>query len=214
MKTILLAVTGLCLTLTSLCQVQFNVFAGPQTTTAAYSANDVEQETTSKYGFQLGMGMKVPIEGSLYFAPAIYYSMKGYEVTFTQFVFPPDVEALDNNTSFHTLETAFLLQYDFSKKASHFYINIGPSLDFQLSGKEKYNTATKQVDQSIPFAFDKYGHYAASGIFRLGYEMSNGFFLFAQYTHGLASISNADDGPSIRHRVAGISIGKSFKCKK
>jgi hypothetical protein len=201
---------GLLMALSVHSQVQFSAFAGPQFTTASYNLQGVKQETTNKYGFQAGMGMKVPFEGRLYFAPAIYYSLKGYKVKFTRFAFPPDATATDNNTTFHTVETAALLQYDFSGKPDHFFIKAGPSLDFQLFGKEKFTTPLEEVDRNIPFGYDKYGHYSANMLFHFGYEMKNGFFIYGQYSHGLASINNADNGPSIRHRVFGISIGKFF----
>jgi hypothetical protein len=208
MKFFLLIAATLMFTTQAMAQVQWSVFAGPQLTTASYAIQSVKQKTSYKPGFQLGIGLKVPFEGSLYFAPAAYYSLKGYKVDFTRFVYPPDIKATNNNTSFHTVELAALLQYDFNTQPGHFYIKAGPSLDFQVFGKEKFDTLTGQVDRSIPFGYDKYGHYSANMLLQLGYELKNGFFLYGQYSHGLANINNNDYGPSIRHRVFGISIGK------
>jgi len=192
----------------ALSQVRFSLFAGPQMSFASYTVQYVKQETSSKAGFHAGMGMKVPVEGRLYFAPAIYYSMKGYKVVYNRFAYPPGPEALDNNTTFHTVETAVLAQYDFNDREDHFFFRVGPSIDFQLFGKEKFHTNNGDVDRSTPFGFDKYGHFAANMIFQLGYETPGGVFINGQYSHGLASINNADYGPRIRHRVLGISIGK------
>jgi hypothetical protein len=63
-------------------QNQLAIFAGPQATTAKYTVLDKEQKTTMKYGFQAGVSMKVPFENKIFFAPAAFYSMKGYKVTF------------------------------------------------------------------------------------------------------------------------------------
>jgi hypothetical protein len=189
-------------------QVKYSLFGGVQTTSASYTAQSVKQKTSNKFGGQLGLGMKVPFETRLSFAPAIYYSMKGYKVVYNRFLYPPDVTATDNNTLFHTVETAFLLHYDFNDRPSHVFLKLGPSLDFQLFGKEKFNTPTGMVDRKIPFGFDKYGHYSANMIVQLGYEMEGGVYFFGHYSHGLANINNADGGPSIRHRAFGISIGK------
>lgn len=153
-------------------------------------------------------GLKVPFENRLYFAPSAFYSMKGYKAAYTHFAYPPDTLATDNNTTFHTFETAFLLQYDFSSQPNHFLVKFGPSLDFHLFGKEKFNTATGLVSRNTPFGFDKYGHYSANFLLNFGYEMKSGFFILGQYTHGIASINNADGGPRIRHRAFGIAIGK------
>jgi hypothetical protein len=189
-------------------QVQFNIFGGPNVTTAGYRVESTKQNTSVKYGFQLGMGAKVVFDNQLYFAPAAFYSMKGYKVKFTNFAFPPSPDATDNNTTFHTFELAFLLQYDFNNNPDHFFLKVGPTLDFQVFGKEKFNTPTGMVDRKTPFGYDKYGHYSANALVQFGYEMKNGFFFFGQYSHGLGDINNADGGPSIRHKGFGISIGK------
>jgi hypothetical protein len=61
-------------------QSQFGFFGGPQASTAHYAVNGVKQSTSYNYGFQLGMGWKIPFDKNLYFAPAFFYSMKGYKV--------------------------------------------------------------------------------------------------------------------------------------
>ncbi|MEI9808722.1 MAG: hypothetical protein WDO16_13160 [Bacteroidota bacterium] len=60
--------------------------------------------------------------------------------------------------------------------------------------------------------FGVYGHYSANMLVQFGFE-TGGFMLFGQYSHGIANINNADNGPSIKHRVfvflsANISIQK------
>jgi hypothetical protein len=189
-------------------QVKYSIFGGPQVTSANYSVEGVKQKTSYKPGVQLGLGMKVPFEVKLYFAPVLYYSMKGYKARFTRFANPPDLTATDNNTVFHNIEAGFLFQYDFNEKPSHMFFKLGPSLDFQYFGKEKFNTPGGLVKRKIPYAYDQYGHFGANLVFHLGYEMGNGVFIFGQYSHGLANINNADAGPNIQHRAFGISIGK------
>lgn len=196
-------------------QNRFGIFGGPQITTARYSVEGHKQKTDNKYGFQAGATMKVPFEGSLYFAPTAFYSMKGYKVAFTQFAFPPDQNATDNNTVLHTFELAALLQVDLGANPGHFFIKGGPSLDFQLFGKEKYNLQNGgEVNKSMKFDYAAYGHFSANAIAIFGYETIDGFSIFAQYSHGLASINNADMGPKIKHRAYGITIGKYFNNKK
>ena len=63
-------------------QNQVALFAGPQMSTANYSIRNQKQETGFKYGLHAGIGMKVPFDGFLYFAPSVYYSYKGYDVTY------------------------------------------------------------------------------------------------------------------------------------
>ena len=196
-------------------QIRFGIFGGPQTSSAKYTIMNVKQPCENKYGFQAGVGWKIDFENHLYFAPAAFYSFKGYKVKFNRYLFPPDTAAIDNNVSVHTFELAFLLQYDFGKKPDHLFIKAGPSLDFQLTGTEKFNLKTGgSVDRSMPFGFDKYGHYSANLLIQFGYESKTGFMIFGQYTHGLMNLNNNDGGPQIRYRVYGISIGKYFNKKR
>ena len=190
-------------------QTQFGLFAGPQSTWAKYTLKGEKQETSNKVGFQLGGAFKVPFEERLFFAPAAFYSMKGYKVDLQKRAFPPDTSAVDNNTTIHTFELAFLLQYELGKKEQHFFIKAGQSLDFQLSGKEEYHKKDGSlVSQDMKFAFDAYVRVGANAVIQFGYEMKKGYFIYGQYSHGIGGIANADKGPRIFHRVAGITIGK------
>lgn len=199
-------------------QVEWALFAGPQSTNAKYYVKGTKQKTESKYGFQAGVALKVPFEGKLFFAPEGFYSLKGYKVTYDQFVYPPGPTAYDNNTTFHCFELAALLQYDFGNNPSHMFIKGGPALDFHLFGKETFNTigtgSGSTVSRNTKFGPGEYGRYSANMLLQLGYETNSGFLIFAQYTHGLASINNADYGPSIRHRIYGLSFGKYLNRKK
>lgn len=194
---------------------EFGIFAGPQATSANYKIRDSKQKTDYKFGFHIGGMMKVPFESNLYFAPAAFYSMKGYKVTFNRPSFPPDSTAIDNNTTFHNFELAALLQLDFSNKPGHFFIKAGPSLDFQLKGKETFKRQSDpQVSRNIKFGFADYGHYSANFLAQLGYETADGLIISGQVTLGLTNIINTDKGPQVLHNAFGISIGKYFKRNK
>jgi hypothetical protein len=204
---------------TSVCygQSRFGIFAGPQTTTAKYTIAKRKQSNNYKYGFQVGAGWKIPFDNKLFFTPAAFYSLKGYKVKFNRYVRPPEIKAIDNNTSIHTFELAFLLQYDLDNQASHFFIKAGPSFDFQLFGKEKFNLKNDGglVDRSMTYSlYDDYGRYSVNLLLQFGYETGGGITIFGQYSHGLISLNNAEDGPRIHHRVYGISIGKYLNKKR
>jgi hypothetical protein len=195
-------------------QNKIAIFAGAQANGTKYTVVDIKQKSDFKFGYQAGISMKVPFDSKLFFAPAVFYSMKGYAVTFKNYAFPPDVTAKDNSTTLQTVELAGLLQLDFSSKPSHLFLKAGPSLDFQLIGKEKYNLINgSSVKRNMTFGFGDYGHFSANMIAQLGYETKSGFMVFAQYNHGLSNINNADNGPQILHRVYGISVGKYLKRK-
>jgi len=215
MKKIILLSAFIALILACHSQPRFSIFAGPQTSTVKYSVTDIKQSAQNKYGFQAGFGWKIPFENHLFFSPAAFYSLKGYKVKFNRYAFPPDTAATDNKTSIHTFELAFLLQLDLGNQPDHFFIKAGPSLDFQLAGKEKFHLKNGTlVDRGMGYGFTQYGHYSANLLIQLGFETKDGLLFFGQYSLGLGNLNNADGGPSIRHRVLGLCIGKYFNHKK
>lgn len=214
MKLLFSALT-LFLTLSVRGQVQYGVFASPQITDVRYMINDKKQESSLKFGVNLGFQMKVPFEGRLNFSPSIMYNLRGYDVKFDSPVFPPDSSAIDNNTAFHTIELAFLLQHDLKIEPGHLFFRIGPSLDFALFGNEKFNTKMNTtVDRAMKFDFATYGHYLVSAILQFGYEAKGGLFFYGYYNYSLTTMNNADGGPRIGNRAAGLTIGKYLKKKK
>ena len=194
-------------------QLQYGIFAGPQVTDARYVINEKRQESSLKFGFNAGLQFKIPFEHRLSFAPSIMYNLRGYKIDkFVGIAFPPDSLAANVNTSFHTIELAFLLQHDFSLQPGHIFIRFGPSLDFALFGNEKFTTINNtSVDRKMKFSFSDYGHYLASAIVQLGYETENGWFFYGHYNYSLTTMNNWDYGPGIGNRAAGLTIGKYFK---
>lgn len=215
MKRLQLVMTALGLATAVTGQVSFGIFGGPQSTSARYVIDNSVQKTNYKYGYQGGVCWDVEFEGNLHFSPSLFYSLKGYKVNLNKPAYPPDVTATDNNVTLHTFEIAPLLQVDLSKKPDHFFIKGGPSLDLQLYGTEKYHLLNgKMVSHSMKFSYKDYGRFGANLIGQLGYETGSGYIFFAQYTYAIGSISNANNGPRILHRVLGFSIGKYFIRKK
>ena len=197
-------------------QVDLVLFAGPQSTVTHYTVKEVKQPASSKIGLMAGAGLKVPFENQLYFFPSVYYSLKGYKVTLNDPAFPPTEFAKNNNTTIHTIEVAPMFQVDLSKKPSHLFVRVGIGVDFAFSGREKFDTvstngATGPVDRAMVFSFGDYGRFSASGNFHLGYESAQRWSVFGFYNHGFGSMNNADGGPKIFHRIAGISLGWRLK---
>lgn len=207
-KIALLLFCGSILALQGNSQVRTYLFAGPQFSSASYKVGDEKQKASFKPGFQAGVGLKVPFDNQLYFAPTVFYSLKGYKVTLDNGAFPPDTSAINNNVSVHAVEIGFLLHLELSKSTNHLFLRAGPSLDFALVGREKFDKRNGggSVNRPMKFGFGDYGRYLASGIVQFGYETPR-YYIMAQYHGTLGSISNADDGPKIKHRVMGLSAG-------
>jgi hypothetical protein len=195
----------------STAQTGFALIGGMQAVSVNYKVRDIKQTTSFKPGFIIGASYKIEFEKNIFFSPAVFYSYKGYKVTLDQSAYPPDVEAIKNNVAVHTLELAPMLEYDFSLSAKHFFIKAGPSLDIQLHGKEKVTLINETtVSRTMKYGFAEYGRYAGSVILQFGYKFSKDCFVQAYYSHGLANLNNADNGPNIKYRIAGMSFGRYF----
>lgn len=196
----------------SAAQTRFALFAGAHAVMADYKVRGVKQNTDFKPGFLIGVNSKIEFENKLYFSPSLFYSYKGYKVTLNQAAYPPDLEAIKNDISVHALEISTLLEYDFTHNPSHFFVKFGPAVEMLLAGREKTLLINgNTVSRSMKFGFTAYGRYAASAVIQFGYKLKNDFFLQVHYAHGLSNLNNADAGPSIKYRIAGLSIGKFLK---
>ena len=197
-------------------QMEFGVFAGPHVSSAGYSVNGERQPTDYKYGFHLGAGCKIPFENKVSFVPTLSYKMMGYKVVFNLPSLPPDLLAKDNSTHFHEIDVDLLLQCDFGKRRGHLFLRAGPSFNFILWGKEKFNLATGEyVDRNMKFSvLNSYGRYGASIVGQVGFETSGGFTICAHYVQGLVDMNNEDKGPTINNRLVGVTFGMFFKSAK
>lgn len=194
---------------------QLTVFAGPQLRWAKYAIRGADQKTESKMGFMAGVGLKTQVEGPVYFAPQLYYSQKGYKVTFDRPAFPPDSAAKNNDVTVHAIELAPLIQVNFSHGASYGFFRVGPAFDVAVSGTEAFDsTGNKRISRNMKFDFGNYSIVTINGNVQLGYQHQSGLVVVAQYSHGMTSLNNADYGPTIFHRLLGISVGWKFGQKR
>lgn len=216
MKLLVSAAFILLLQTTINAQNQLGIYGGIQSNNVKYLIDATKQDTKMKVGFHLGANMKIPFESNLFFAPAVTYSYKGYDVTFNKYAVPPDANAANNSTTYHTVEFSPLLQVDLGKNSTHPFIRFGPSIDVLFAGKEKYDlrgggSISRKMNISMSGI---YGMFGASLLGQFGVETKSGFSIFAHYNYGIASISNQDGGPRILHRIFGISVGKYLKKDK
>ncbi|HWI92625.1 MAG TPA: outer membrane beta-barrel protein [Flavisolibacter sp.] len=196
-------------------QVQFACFAGGQATSARYLVDGAKQPNRYKPGTMGGVAVKVEFDNQLYFFPAVFYNLKGYKVTLNHPAFPPSELAKGVDLTVHTIEVAPLLHFDFNKKASHFFVRFGPSVDYGYYGTESVDTVSSSgaratVYRRMRFDFTEYGHFTAQANLHFGYETGKGLMMFAFYQRGFGSMNNHDGGPKIFHRIIGISAGWLF----
>jgi hypothetical protein len=216
MEKIVAAFLGLILSVSVNAQkTTYGIMAGAQMSTAKYVIRGNDQKTGYKYGPVGGLIIKIPFENHLFFTPSFYYNRKGYTVQLKDTAYPPGIDAVANETSINTIDIAPLFTITMSNKPSHCFVQFGPIFDAVINGKEKVTLSDGSiVNRPMPFSFADYGRITALVAGRFGYESSSGFFVSAQYAYGLGSLNNADFGPSIRHRTAGLMLGKYFNRKE
>ncbi|HUC80684.1 MAG TPA: outer membrane beta-barrel protein [Flavisolibacter sp.] len=194
---------------------QVTIFAGPQMTSAQYGIRGANQETSYKTGFMGGVGLKAFLEGPVYFSPMLFFSRKGYDVTFDRPNFPPDSGAVNNSVVVNTIELAPLLQINFSNKESYGFVRFGPSFDFNLSGRETFDsTSGRRISRDMKFSFGDYSYATVSMNVQTGFQHRSGFTAFVFINAALSSLNNADYGPKIFHRVGGVALGWTLGKKK
>jgi hypothetical protein len=212
MKKIVVAFLSLLLTSSLWAQKStFGILAGAQATSAKYVIRGNEQKTGYKYGPLGVLIIKIPFENHLEFTPSFYYNRKGYTVVLKDTAAPPGIDAIGNDVALNTIDIAPLFNITMSKNPSHCFFQFGPVFDAVINGREKVtlNDGTT-VDRPMKFSFADYGRITVSLTGRFGYEAASGFFVATQYSYGLGSLNNADFGPSIKHRIFGLMIGKFF----
>lgn len=192
-------------------RAQVRLFGGAQITTANYSIRNAEQPTTSRLGFLGGIGLTNQIEGPLYFSPSLYYSRKGYKVTYNRQANPPDSAALNNRVTVNAICFSPQLQWNFSGGPRYFFVRLGPSLDVAFNGREVFDTTGgPPVDRSMLFSSLGYSPITASANVQVGFAQQKGLGFFAFYEHGLSSLNNKDFGPVILHRIGGVAVAWQF----
>ncbi|RYY98903.1 MAG: PorT family protein [Chitinophagaceae bacterium] len=208
-KTSLLLAAGLVSLAAPAQKTQYGVFAGAQLTNAHYVLHGRQQKTEAKPGAHFGVMLSIPFENRLVFTPSLYYSLKGFKVALTDTSSLPGVDAVANDITLHSVELAPLFTIYMGKGTARPFVQFGPTVDFAFYGRERLVLNTgRRVERQVHFSNNDYGHITAALLVRLGYETRKGVLFGAHYSHGVGSLNNNDFGPTIKHRIFGVSVGK------
>ncbi|MFA6058861.1 MAG: porin family protein [Taibaiella sp.] len=172
-------------------------------------------QPTSVVGFKIGGVVDVPIIAGLHFQPGLFFLTKGSE-TNADILDLGTVVVTNKRSSIklNTLEVSLNLVYNFNfKNGGALFGFAGPYLGYNLSGKEKYTfkvadkvtaegTNTKLIGSEANQlkAFD-YGMNVG-----LGYKLPMGLYFRAQYSLGLANLSNVKN-TDVKSTYLGVSVG-------
>lgn len=162
------------------------------------SNSSLDEYKKSARGIQAGIAFQAGITPGFSVVPELYFMRKGGILKVNN----PFTNS-ESTLRFNTIELPLLARFHFGK----LYFNAGPSVAYNISGKQKMN------DQSVKLSFDN-----TSGGFRrfdAGVQMGGGFeFPFKQkrialdirYVHGLTNMAH---GAEMYNRALMISVNFS-----
>jgi hypothetical protein len=214
----LLFVAGISLlSVASFAQVQFGAQIGGNLAsgTSKYEEGSitVDQDLKSKFGFLVGAVAEMPISSAISFRPELNFIQKGakYEETIQGITIKDEI-------TLNYLELPLNFVYNFDAGAGKFFVGLGPSIGFGLSGKAKYSeTGFPEEEVDVKFDGEKNPtdgkrHLKAidfGGNFLAGYKMANGLFINLGYTIGFSNIDPADNY-TYKNNGFAIKLGYMF----
>jgi hypothetical protein len=215
-------------------QSKFGIHAG------AISANiketydgDSEIDFKSKISFRAGVHASFPLSSNVSIMPQLNYVSKGTRIDESEstdmFGFPYSITVKGNYTmNYLELPVHFVYNQPMAKGNS-FFIGIGPSFSYGLSGNAKVditendNGVIYEESESIDIKFDgkdnatandNYGHYKAFefGLSMIaGYHFTPNFFVNLNFNQGLSNINpDETDKGETKTSYFGLGIGYYF----
>jgi hypothetical protein len=138
-------------------------------------------------GLIAGGYYRIRLRRTLAFQPEFFFIAKGWE----------EDGYIDYPSNYFELPLN-LLYTAFGKKGSTFYLGGGPAPAINMNQQGYFGsyTTVKQFDLGVNFL--------------AGYEIPIGFALNVQYTYGVLNINTLGDGPVLKNRCFGVTIGYTF----
>jgi hypothetical protein len=116
-----------------------------------FQFSDDEQvfDQQTKFGFQVGGTIDLPLKEMIHFAAELYYSNKGKKTLITD-------TGLTNDAKYHFLEAPILLRFTFnagrvSSGMVKWHLDIGPTISYWLGGKGNLYADGPTVEYKIEF---------------------------------------------------------------
>lgn len=205
MKKILLLATAATISLNSNAQLSI----APELGFQMYKMNEKISGTKIDFkfrpSFRIGVNATYAINNNISIDGALFYSVKGAKF---------DESGIKATTSLNYLEIPIFVNYHFgTSDNNHFFAGAGPYVGYCISGKTKQDGAG---DNKLEIGSDKTKDDIKPMDFGLnanvGYQMSNGLYLRAFYSLGLANAMPGGDADNvIKNMGFGLSAGYRFK---
>jgi len=205
MKKILLLATAAVISLSSNAQFTIAPEVGFQMYKSTLKVGGTKIDSKFKPGFRIGANATYLLGKKLSIDAGLFYSVKGTKY---------DESISKSTTNINYLEIPVFVNYQFGDKdKNHFFVGAGPYLGYCLGGKTK---GDGQDDYKLKVGSDKAKDDVKPLDFGLnanvGYQMSNGLYLRAFYSLGLANTTPGGDGDNATKNMGfGLSAGYRLK---
>lgn len=231
-KIILLLTVVLVATLFVQAQVSIGVHGNVIGASMKNTEDGQDLDFDNRFSWKGGLVAQVPLSMNLYFMPQLNVLSKGGKLDISESFDVsgiPVTETLKGNAKLNYLELPLNLVYSSGGEEGGFFIGVGPSVGFGLSGEFEgdYIISAAGQEEREPFNVDmkfdgkkedeldpndeawhfKRFDFGANVI--AGYQLSNGFFINAHYNHSFSDI-DPNDGIETKNRYFGFGIGYFF----
>ncbi len=153
--------------------MQFGIKLGPNFST--WTGEDAEPNSGEKKKMliapHIGVFMTIPLTSMLLLQPELLYSMQG--VRYTENGFKGTYR-----TNHLNIPIALRIQMP-----GGFYAIVGPQIGFSLGGKYKWEYEDEEGEEDL----EDLKSVAFSGVVGFGYQLPNGFGIYARYAHTFSS---------------------------
>jgi len=178
---------------------------------------DVGFETNSRMNWQAGLVLDVPLgEGGWRFMPELNYANKGYKVDFTGEIFG-EPYSIEGKSNIAFLELPFNMVYAADLGGSKLLLGAGPYGGYALSGKNDFRMRVGSSQMDSETSDVRFGNeegtlkrfdYGLNAM--VGFLVNEGLLLKANYSYGLADLSNDNSG-SYKNRYFGFTLAFFLK---
>ena len=230
MKKIFLLTLAAAISFTSFSQVKWGaqVIGNLSSGTITGFEDDEEEFLKNKSIFGLGAGViaEVPLATDVTFRPSLNFLQKGmaFDLNYSDPIFGSEEIRFKTNLFYAELPLNFA--YNGNLKFGKYFIGMGPSFGFGLSGKAKITstfqypgmpteTETESADAFGSEDDDGLGlkRFEISANFIGGVQWNNGFFVNAGYLLGLNNLAPSGEDGSYKHKGLQLTVGMFFNKK-
>lgn len=157
----------------------------------------MDDAVKSRFGFNVGVNVDIPLLQSLYVQTGLYATQKGFK---------GDGYEMKANPLYLEIPVLASYRYNFSE-ATQLQVNFGPYLAYGISGKLKTEDEDKKLD--VDFFDDNVAKKFDAGLqIGAGVTVSK-FYIGCAYQFGLTNISDMD-GVDMKNSNFMFNVGYNF----